>query len=56
MHVEVDGTLQVTAAHELAHIVKDEIQSRLPRVKEITIHIEPFPNPAKAKRERHAVS
>jgi len=43
MHVEVDGTLQVTAAHELAHVVKAEIQSRLPRVREITIHIEPFP-------------
>jgi cation diffusion facilitator family transporter len=56
MHVEVDGTLQVTAAHELAHVVKDAIQLRLPRIKEITIHIEPFPNPAKAKRERHAVS
>jgi cation diffusion facilitator family transporter len=42
MHVEVDGTLPVTAAHELAHIVKGAIQSRLPRVKEITIHIEPF--------------
>ena len=47
MHIEVDGALQVTAAHQLAHVVKDAIQSRLPRVREITIHIEPFPNPAR---------
>jgi cation diffusion facilitator family transporter len=56
MHVEMDGTLQVTAAHELAHVVKNEIQFCLPRVKEITIHIEPFPNPAKLSREPHPVS
>ena len=55
MHVEVDGTLQVTAAHELAHVVKNDIQSRLPRIKEITIHIEPFPSPARLKRGLGAV-
>ncbi len=46
MHVEVDGNLQVTAAHELAHVVKDQIRARLPRVREITIHIEPYPAPS----------
>ena len=42
MHVEVDGSLSVAAAHQLAHVVKDAIQSQLPRVSDVTIHIEPF--------------
>jgi cation diffusion facilitator family transporter len=42
MHVEVDGALSVAVAHELAHTVKDAIRAKLPRVLDVTIHIEPF--------------
>ena len=42
MHVEVDGGLSVAVAHELAHTVKDAIRTKLPRVLDVTIHIEPF--------------
>jgi cation diffusion facilitator family transporter len=42
MHVEVDGELSVAIAHELAHTVKDAIRAKLPRVLDVTIHIEPF--------------
>jgi cation diffusion facilitator family transporter len=42
MHVEVDGTSTVAAAHFVAHEVKDAIQARLPRVSDVTIHIEPY--------------
>ena len=42
MHVEVDGGLSVAVAHELAHAVKDKIRAKLPRVLDVTIHIEPF--------------
>jgi cation diffusion facilitator family transporter len=45
MHVEVDGTLTVAAAHELSHKVKDVIRERLPRVLDVTIHIEPHSAP-----------
>ena len=44
MHIEVDGAMSVTAAHELAHAVKDAIRARLPRVSEVTIHVEPHPH------------
>jgi cation diffusion facilitator family transporter len=43
MHVEVDGALTVAMAHELSHKVKDTIREKLPRVLDVTIHIEPFP-------------
>jgi cation diffusion facilitator family transporter len=42
MHVEVDGALPVADAHDLAHAVKDDIRAKLPRVHDVTIHIEPF--------------
>jgi cation diffusion facilitator family transporter len=42
MHVEVDGSLSVAAAHHLAHEVKDAIRAKIPRVSDVTIHIEPF--------------
>ena len=41
MHVEVDGQLSVLAAHELAHQVKAAVRVNLPRVNDVTIHIEP---------------
>jgi len=42
MHLEVDGDLTVAVAHELAHTVKDAIRAEVPRVLDVTIHIEPF--------------
>jgi len=53
MHVEVDGSLSVAAAHQLAHVVKDAIQSQLPRVSDVTIHIEPFASDA-FRPQQHA--
>jgi len=41
MHVEVDGQLSVLAAHDLAHRVKTAVRVNLPRVNDVTIHIEP---------------
>ncbi|MGA2137334.1 MAG: cation diffusion facilitator family transporter [Verrucomicrobiia bacterium] len=41
MHIEVDGGLTVAVAHELSHTVKDAIRAKLPRVLDVTIHIEP---------------
>jgi len=43
MHIEVDGTLPVRDAHELAHKVKDEVRARTPRVADVLVHIEPYP-------------
>ncbi len=41
MHIEVDGTMSVTAAHDLAHRVKDAILAGDARVKDVLIHVEP---------------
>lgn len=41
MHVWVDGAMSVTEAHTVAHRVKQAIQSRLPAIGDVLIHIEP---------------
>ena len=56
MHVEVDGQLTVHAAHELAHQVKAAIRAHLPRVNDVTIHIEPYAGLASAELTRHTSS
>ncbi len=56
LHVEVDGTLTVTTAHGIAHAVKGAIQAQLPRVREVTTHIEPFRGPRVAEEKRHATT
>ena len=53
MHVEVDGQLSVLAAHKLAHQVKAAIRAQLPRVNDVTIHIEPHAGLASAAPGRH---
>ena len=45
MHVEVEPNMTVWESHEIAHDVKGAIRDRLPRVVEITIHIEPAYRP-----------
>jgi len=41
MHVEVDPTMSVHDAHELAHTVKDAVRAAMPSVEDVLIHIEP---------------
>jgi divalent metal cation (Fe/Co/Zn/Cd) transporter len=42
MHLEVEATMTVADSHELGHLVKDTIRSGLPRVSDVTVHIEPY--------------
>jgi cation diffusion facilitator family transporter len=46
MHVEVDPLMPVGQAHQVAHQVKDAVRAALPRVMDVTVHIEPFDGPA----------
>ncbi len=45
MHLEVDGTMPVRQAHDLAHEVKETIRTKFPRIRDVTMHIEPFSPP-----------
>ncbi len=41
LHLEVDPTLTVHRAHEIAHAVKDVILARWPQVADVLVHVEP---------------
>jgi len=41
MHVEVDPLMTVLRSHEIAHVVKNRIRTRIPSVCDVLIHIEP---------------
>jgi len=43
MHLEVPKDMTVEDAHEVAHRVKDKIRRQLPRITEVSIHVEPYP-------------
>lgn len=53
MHMEVEGAMTVDDAHLLSHRVKDAVRAAIPRVVDVTIHIEPFRG-AKTKLEQQA--
>ncbi|NBR85947.1 MAG: cation transporter [Verrucomicrobia bacterium] len=41
MHVHVDPQMSVERAHRIAHEVKDRVRARLPKVRDVLVHIEP---------------
>jgi cation diffusion facilitator family transporter len=41
LHIWVDGEISVTQGHDIAHLVKEEIQRQMPEVANVLIHIEP---------------
>jgi cation diffusion facilitator family transporter len=42
LHVEVDPESSVRQAHETASAVRESIVQHIPRVKQVTVHIEPY--------------
>ncbi len=53
MHVEVNPQMTVQRSHDIAHLVKDQIRSQIPRVRDVLIHIEPA---GQKQRWRHTVN
>lgn len=43
LHIWVDGTTPLSAAHATSHVVKDRLMSRFPQIVDVVIHIEPPP-------------
>jgi len=49
LHIEVDPDISVQEGHRLAHEVKDKLQTELPQVRDVMVHVEPF-DPGRPKR------
>jgi divalent metal cation (Fe/Co/Zn/Cd) transporter len=50
MHVEVEGGMPVREAHQIAHQVKDKVKERVPKVRDVLVHIEPSPEGRKERK------
>ena len=41
MHLEVDPDMSVRRAHDIAHVVKEQVRAAMPEVCDVLIHVEP---------------
>jgi cation diffusion facilitator family transporter len=46
LHVWMPPDMPLTAAHDLSHVVKDQLMARYPQIADAVIHIEPPPRTA----------
>jgi cation diffusion facilitator family transporter len=52
MHLEVDAQATVAEGHRIGHVVKDQLLRQFPALRDVLVHLEPFPHP---KSQRSAV-
>jgi cation diffusion facilitator family transporter len=50
LHVQVDPAVSTEKSHALAHKVQSQLRERLPRIQDVTIHVEPALLPLGGKR------
>ena len=55
LHVEVAPDISVQEGHQLAHEVKAKLQTELPQVRDVMVHVEPY-DPARVYRPGPAMS
>lgn len=44
IHIEVDAHLSVAEGHRIGHVVKDELLAGFPTLRDVLVHLEPFPH------------
>ncbi|MEQ9069146.1 MAG: cation diffusion facilitator family transporter [Gimesia chilikensis] len=44
IHIEVDQNLTVAEGHRIGHEVKDRLLNEFPRLRDVLVHLEPFPH------------
>jgi divalent metal cation (Fe/Co/Zn/Cd) transporter len=42
IHVQVDAQLTVAQGHQIGHEVKDRLLAKMPRVRDVHLHVEPW--------------
>jgi divalent metal cation (Fe/Co/Zn/Cd) transporter len=45
IHIEVDADLTVAEGHHIGHRVKDALLTEFPAIRDVLVHIEPYPHP-----------
>jgi len=51
IHVEIDARLTIDEGHRIGHILKDRLMDEFPTLRDVLVHLEPYPNPHKRELE-----
>ena len=46
IHIEVDGEMTVSTGHQIGHDVKDRLLDQFQPIRDVLVHLEPFPHVA----------
>ena len=44
IHIEVDPQLSVAEGHRIGHVVKDRLLGRFENLRDVLVHLEPYPH------------
>lgn len=44
IHIEVNSQLTVAEGHRIGHVVKDQLLSEFPNLRDVLVHLEPYPH------------
>jgi divalent metal cation (Fe/Co/Zn/Cd) transporter len=44
IHIEVDAERTVADGHRIGHLVKDRLMAEFPAIRDILVHLEPYPH------------
>lgn len=44
VHIEVDASLSIAEGHRIGHAVKDHLLERFPSLRDVLVHLEPYPH------------
>ena len=44
IHIEVDSQLTVADGHRIGHVVKDRLLGEFPKLRDVLVHLEPYPH------------
>jgi cation diffusion facilitator family transporter len=56
IHIEVDAGLTIAEGHRIGHRVKDRLLARLPALRDVLVHLEPYPHPHDGSPAKQAIS
>jgi cation diffusion facilitator family transporter len=56
IHIEVAGDLTVEVGHAIAHLVKDQIKSKVSAVSDVLVHVEPYMRVDRSRDQANVLS
>lgn len=56
IHIQVDAQLTVDEGHRIGHLVKDSLLEQFPTLRDVLVHLEPWPHTHEGLKDQHEAS